>query len=239
MLELAVIDSQTEVTLRLKQVWENIGKAAERSGRNPSAVRLVAASKTIEPALILQAIASGVTILGENRVQEAKEKWPQIENRMRACKCEFHMVGHLQTNKSRDAVHLFEVIQSLDSERLARSLDQHAQELGKVQRVLVEVNTSFELTKFGVEPEEAHNLIKIVQTFKNLKLEGLMTIGPLTGGAMAARQAFRRLSELRDQCGGLQSLPELSMGMSQDYEIAIEEGATMIRVGSAIFGDRI
>jgi hypothetical protein len=212
--------------------------AARGVGRDPAAIRLVAVSKTVDPALIVEAIRLGVNILGENRVQEARDKWPVIEADMRACGCEIHMVGHLQTNKSRDAVRLFDMIQSLDSERLARAVDQHAREAGKVQRVLVEVNTSGELTKFGVEPDEAQRLIKVVQTYKNLKLEGLMTIGPLTGGLEAARAAFKQLRVLRDRAGGEALLPELSMGMTQDFDIAIEEGATMVRVGTAIFGDR-
>jgi hypothetical protein len=148
-------------------------------------------------------------------------------------------VGHLQTNKAKEAVRLFDLIHSLDSERLAVELDRHAHEAGKVQRVLIEINTSGELTKFGIEPEEASGLIRTVQGLKHLRLEGLMTIGPLAGGLEAARRAFHRLGDLREAAGGPQHLPVLSMGMSQDFEIAIEEGATMIRVGTAIFGDRI
>jgi PLP dependent protein len=231
-------DTLSQLSRQLDFVRERIVQAAQRSGRDARTIRLAAVSKTIEANLLVEAIQCGVRILAENRVQEAREKWPHIAEAMTLSGCEFHLVGHLQTNKSREAVRLFDLIQSVDSERLARSLDQHAREIGKVQRVLVEVNTSRELTKFGVEPEKALHLIKAVRSYNNLKLEGLMTIGPLTGGTEAARAAFRRLRELRYLTEGADLLPELSMGMSGDFEIAIEEGATMVRVGTAIFGNR-
>jgi PLP dependent protein len=231
-------DINTRLSQNLDNVRERIDRAAHKSGREASAIKLAAVSKTIEAGLMLEAIRCGVHILAENRVQEARDKWLLIAEEMARSGCEFHLVGHLQTNKAREAVGLFDLIQSVDSERLARTLDQHAHEIGKIQRVLVEVNTSRELTKFGIEPEEALHLIQTVRAYKNLKLEGLMTIGPLTGGLDAARASFIRLRELRHLSEGAELLPELSMGMSGDYEIAIEEGATMIRVGTAIFGDR-
>jgi PLP dependent protein len=233
-----ILDPHSPVSVNLDKVRERIAQAARRSGCQAGAIKLAAVSKTVEVDLMLAAIRSGVRILAENRVQEARDKWPHISEEMTRNGCEFHLVGHLQTNKSREAVRLFDLIQSVDSERLARALDQHAGEIGKTQRVLVEVNTSQELTKFGIEPENAGRLIQVVRSLKNLKLEGLMTVGPLRGGVEASRAAFRTLRELRHLSEGTEFLPELSMGMSGDFEIAIEEGATLIRVGTAIFGDR-
>ncbi len=187
---------------------------------------------------MLEAIRAGVRFLGENRIQEAKQKWPLIQETMSSTGCEFHMVGHLQRNKARDAVRLFNLIHSLDSERLAKEIDRHAGEIGKKQRVLIEVNTSGEESKFGVQPEGTAKLIEAVQNYSNIKLEGLMTIGPLYGGPDGARRSFQILRQLREETGGEKLLPDLSMGMTQDFEEAIEEGATIIRVGTAIFGSR-
>jgi hypothetical protein len=151
--------------------------------------------------------------------------------------CQFHLVGHLQRNKAKIAVQIFDLIHSLDSERLAEELDRRAAEIGKKQRILIEVNTSGEETKFGVQPEKTKQLVEMVLGCPNLKLEGLMTVGPLYGGSVGARQSFQMLRRLRDQIGA-DLLPELSMGMTSDFEEAIEEGATLIRVGTAIFGPR-
>lgn len=215
-----------------------MAQAALRSSRQPEEVQIVAVSKTFGADLMQQALRLGMAALGENRVQEAREKYPEIEALLKEKNAQFHLVGHLQTNKAREAVRLFDLIQSVDSERLAHELDQRAREIGKVQRVLIEVNTSKELTKFGVEPHELMSLAKVVQSLSNLRFEGLMTIGPLTGGSGGARACFRELRNLWHELGGRETLPILSMGMTQDFEIAIEEGATMIRVGSAIFGTR-
>jgi len=233
-----VTDRPNPLAENLERVRRRMAEAARQAGRRPDEVFLVAVSKTVDPARILEALRCGVLALGENRVQEARDKWPVLEAEMRRRGAEFHLVGHLQTNKAKDAVRLFDLIQSLDSERLAVELDRRAAEIGKVQRVLIEVNTSGELTKFGVEPGEAALLIETVRSLKALQLEGLMTIGPLGGGPEAARRAFRTLRELREANGGPARLPVLSMGMTQDFEAAIAEGATMIRVGTALFGDR-
>lgn len=229
-------DSQPSIAQNLERVRERIKAAAERCKRSVQEIHLVAISKQVGPDLMLEALALGIKALGENRVQDAREKWPIIEAEMRRRAGEFHMVGHLQTNKAKEAVRLFDLIHSLDSERLARELDQRAGEIGKLQRVLIEVNTSQEVTKFGIEPQEVQALVKLVRSLKNLRLEGLMTIGPLTGGLQAARECFRVLRNMRHDLGGREELPILSMGMTQDFETAIEEGANLIRIGTAIFG---
>ena len=212
--------------------------AARRSERRPEDIQIVAVSKTHGADLMQQALRLGIGVLGENRVQEAREKYPEIESVLREKGAQYHLVGHLQTNKAKEAIRLFDLIQSVDSERLAHELDHRAQEIGKVQRVLIEVNTSKELTKFGVEPPDLMNLAQVIRTLANLRFEGLMSIGPLTGGSNAARACFRELRNLWHELGGPETLPFLSMGMTQDFELAIEEGATMIRVGTAIFGMR-
>jgi pyridoxal phosphate enzyme (YggS family) len=230
------VQTEPELAVNLARLRQRVQEAAARSGRPAEAVQIVAVSKTVSVDLVLQALDLGIEALGENRVQEAREKFPQIAEALKRRSAQFQMVGHLQTNKAKEAVRLFDLIQSLDSERLARELDQCAREMGKMQRVLIEVNTSRELTKFGVESHELTSLIKVTRSLKNLNLEGLMTVGPLTGGIEAARVCFRELRNVWNALGGFQALPILSMGMTQDFEVAIEEGATMIRVGTAIFG---
>ncbi|TKJ40464.1 YggS family pyridoxal phosphate-dependent enzyme [candidate division LCP-89 bacterium B3_LCP] len=222
----------------VKSVLERVQAAAICCSRNHESIKLVAVSKRKDVGLMREALESGITALGENRVQEAREKWPQIAEYLRLSDYEFHMVGHLQRNKAKEAVQMFDLIHSVDSERLALEIDRRAEEIDKKQRVLVEVNTSGEESKFGVAPGGVQELISSVKGLPNLRLEGLMTIGPLIGGQDAARRSFQLLRHLRDESGSVGDLPELSMGMSQDFEIAIEEGATMIRVGTAIFGTR-
>ena len=187
---------------------------------------------------MLEAIRCDVRILGENRVQEARSKWSEIHEEMARNRCEFHLVGHLQRNKAKEAVNLFDSIHSLDSERLAMELDKRSGEIGKRQRVLIEVNTSGDESKYGIEPAETGTLLDAVIKCENLKIEGLMTIGPLYGGIRGARECFQMLRDLRDSLSA-DLLQELSMGMTGDFEAAIEEGATIIRVGTAIFGDRV
>jgi len=234
-----VEDSQPSIAHNLDRVRERIRIAAERCGRSVQEIQIVAISKEVGADRMLEALALGVKALGENRVQDAREKWPMIDIEMRRRACEFHMVGHLQTNKAKEAVRLFDLIHSLDSERLARELEQRAGEAGKLQRVLIEVNTSQELTKFGIEPQAVQELVTLVRSLRNLRLEGLMTIGPLTGGVQAARECFRMLRNMRHDLGGREALPILSMGMTQDFETAIEEGADMVRIGTAIFGGKV
>jgi len=218
----------------LKKLKERVARACDRAGRNPDEIRLVAVTKEFPPEIINQAIELGIKEIGENRVQEARAKYGLIKKGVI-----WHMVGHLQRNKVKKALEIFDIIQSVDSERLAREISKRAE---KEVPILVEVNTSKEKTKFGVEPETVDTLIEVVADLPNLKLLGLMTIGP--GWAIsdpeASRPCFRLLSDLRKKIEDRFQivLPILSMGMSSDFEVAIEEGTTMIRVGTAIFGPR-
>jgi pyridoxal phosphate enzyme (YggS family) len=220
----------------VRAVLERIYAAAERSGRNPDAITLVAAAKTRGPTQIRAAVEAGVRVIGENRVQEAE---PKI-NELGDVGCAWHMVGHLQRNKAGKAVQLFDMIQSLDSRRLADELHKKAASAGKIMPSLLEVNTSGEDTKFGVGTEEVEEFAGYVTTHNNLRVEGLMTIGPLGGGAAATAEAFATLRGLYEKIapsfGG--AFRWLSMGMTDDFELAIEEGANMVRVGRAIFGPR-
>ncbi len=215
---------------------ERINAAAERSGRSPGAIALVAAAKTRNPLEIRAAVEAGVSIIGENRVQEAEPKIRELGD----VECAWHMVGHLQRNKAAQAVRLFDMIQSLDSRRLADELQRRAAAAAKVIPVLLEVNTSAEDTKYGVAPEAAEEFAGYVNAQANLRIDGLMTIGPLGGGAAAAVAAFAALRRLYEKIapslGG--AFRWLSMGMTDDFELAIGEGANMVRVGRAIFGPR-
>jgi pyridoxal phosphate enzyme (YggS family) len=219
----------------IKRVREQIIKAAGRVGRTEDDVVLVAVTKTVRPEKIQEAIDSGITIIGENRVQEAKEKYGIIGERVT-----WHMVGHLQTNKVKDALKIFSLIQSLDSLRLAQEIEKRTE---TPVDCLVEVNTSKEPSKFGVSSAEVVSFVEELQVFKKIHVVGLMTIGPgwAVHDAEASRPCFQLLRDLRDKLARefSLSLPILSMGMTSDYEVAIEEGSTMIRVGTAIFGERI
>lgn len=217
---------------RLAALRGRIAAAAGRSGRPAGAVRLIAAAKTIPADRLSAAVAAGLTDLGENRVQEAEEKIPVVVPRPT-----WHLIGHLQSNKARRAAALFDCIQTVDSARLAGALDRHVAELGRAAPldVLIEVNVSGEAAKHGVEPVDASELIASVRRdFPRLALRGLMTVGPLVAQPDEARPAYQMLARLARSAG----LNELSMGMSGDFEVAIEEGATMVRVGSALFGAR-
>ena len=192
----------------------------------PGHVRLIGVSKNVPPERIDQALAAGISIFGENKIQEAKAKIPLVSSRAR-----WHFIGHLQTNKARDAVALFDLIHSVDSVKLAGELNKCAAAAGKTQRVLLEVNVGGEASKFGFAPEDLPAALAAINQLPRLQVEGLMTVAPLVGDP---RPHFRRLRELRDAAG----LRELSMGMSHDFAIAIEEGATLVRIGTAIFGAR-
>jgi pyridoxal phosphate enzyme (YggS family) len=221
----------------IREVRERIQRAASRAGRSTDEIALVAVTKGVPIARVREALAGGVSIIGESRVQEAREKRAEI-----AGPFEFHMVGHVQTNKAGPAVEMFDLIHSLDSERLARALDRRAEALGKRQRVLIEVNTSGDVSKFGVPPRDLDGLLDALQACGHLEVEGLMTIGPFGSGEAGARRSFRLLRSLvpKVQSSGLPGSQRgtLSMGMTDDFETAIEEGATMVRVGTAIFGSR-
>jgi PLP dependent protein len=219
----------SEVADNINFVRERIRVAAERAGRNPEEVTLIAVSKTVEPDRIEMALAAGQTLFGESKVQEARAKSPLVSGR--AC---WHMIGHVQTNKARGAVALFEVIHSVDSVKLAVEIDKCAERAGKTQAILLEVNVSGEASKFGLKPEDLKSTVAEVNLLSRLEVRGLMTIAPFTEETQKVRPWFRRLRELRDALG----LRELSMGMTHDFEAAIEEGATMVRIGAAIFGER-
>jgi PLP dependent protein len=227
---------------RLASINQQIVSACERAGRSVSEVTLVGASKTVAPAIIESAIAAGLRVLGENRVQEAAPKITELRNSISYQHVQWHLIGHLQTNKARRAVELFDVIQSVDSFRLAERLDSIAGELGKRLPVMIEVNLGEETAKAGVASSELLSLCEEVEKYRNLELRGLMAVPPLLEDPQAMRPFFRRLRELRDQVkragivGG--QFNDLSMGMSNDFEVAIEEGATFIRIGTAIFGAR-
>jgi len=224
-----------QIAANLAEVERRVADACGRAGRNREDVTLIAVSKTFGPDAITSAIEVGVTDLGENRVQELREKFPSLRREAR-----WHMIGHLQSNKARDATRLFSVIHSVDRESLADKLAQAARELNRALEVLVQVNIGEEPQKSGVTIDQLEALVRHVGDLEPLRLVGLMTIPPIADDD-ATRRSFRRMRHLRDDLRDrmkLDNLVELSMGMTDDFEIAIEEGATMIRVGRAIFGER-
>ena len=218
----------------LLKVRERIEKAARRAGRDPGEIRLVAVSKTVEAARIREAIESGASILGENYVQEAQKKIEEIGRPVA-----WHFIGHLQSNKTKYAVRLFDMIHSLDSLPLAEELNRKAEQTDRVMRVLIEVNLSGEATKFGADEEAVTNLSRAVLRLRHLSLEGLMTMPPYFDDPELGRPYYVALRELKEKLvsNGI-PIKDLSMGMSNDFEIAIEEGTTYVRVGTAIFGPR-
>ncbi len=224
---------------RISKIYKRISHAAMRAGRDPEDVRLIAVTKTVSAGQIREAIDAGLRIFGENRVQEAQKKVTSDELRLENEEISWHLIGHLQKNKAKFAVQLFDLIHSVDSEDLACEIDRHAQKTGKRQDVLVEVKLSHEGTKHGVSRGGLPGLLRVVEDLKHLNLRGLMTVPPFFDDPKEARPYFRELRELRDRAAAEGfDLPELSMGMSGDFEIAIEEGATMVRIGTAIFGER-
>jgi pyridoxal phosphate enzyme (YggS family) len=225
----------SRIVLNLEAVKKRLADAALRAGRDPAAVRLVAVSKKVGPDRIREAAAAGHRLYGENYVQEAKAKIAALGPGLT-----WHLIGHLQTNKAKDAVDLFDLIHTVDRLKLAQALDQAAARAGKIQEVLIQVNLAGEASKSGAAPEEAPDLLREAVRLPHLKVAGLMTMPPWFDDPEEARPYFRALRELRDRLGGLANLPlpELSMGMSGDFEAAVAEGATLVRVGTAIFGDR-
>lgn len=220
-----------------KRVMEAIADAAERSGRDPRRVRLLAATKTQPAEAVRAAVEAGVRVLGENYVQEAQAKKDLVGGN-----AEWHLIGHLQTNKARAAVGLFSLIQSLDNARLARILDREAQGQDRDVGVLVEVNLGGEASKTGVAEEGLVPLLREVSGLSRVRVRGLMVVPPPAADPEASRPYFRRLRELRDSVNELGladvALEELSMGMTHDYPIAVAEGSTLVRVGTALFGPR-
>ena len=232
--------AQEPLAVRLADVRARVGAAAQRSGRQPDEVRLIAISKTHPASAVKQLIELGAVDFGENRVQEAEGKIAEIENE----KVRWHLVGHLQANKARRAVNLFDVIHSVDTVDLAQRLDRLCVEEGReTLPVLIQVDLGHEETKSGIDESELNHLVESLGPLTRLKLIGLMTLPPFFDDPEQSRPFFRRLRKLRDELNqrgafGDQS-GELSMGMTHDFEVAIEEGATMVRIGTAIFGERI
>ena len=222
----------------LKRVKERIEAAALSAGRDPKTVKLVAVSKTVPADRVLVAIKAGATDFGENYVQEARDKIEVLKGES----ISWHFIGHLQSNKAKYAVKLFDLIHSVDSSKLARELNKRAGSLGKVQQILIQVNISGEETKSGIDAEQALELVRQVSRFENLAIRGLMTMPPFFNAPDKVRPYFRALKELQDVIR-TEAIPnvdmtELSMGMTGDFEAAIEEGATVVRIGTAIFGER-
>jgi len=224
---------------RVAAVRERIARAAERASRSPADVRLVAVSKTHPPEAVREAFAAGVRDFGENRVQEAEPKIAATAE-LAAAGLSWHLVGHLQTNKARRAAGLFGLVQSIDSVELALRLARAGEESGRAVRGLVEVDLAGEASKFGLPEPELVPALEALRGRPGLRLEGLMVLPPFLDDASAVRPYFRRLRALRDRAlaAGLLAAGELSMGMSHDFEAAVEEGATIVRVGTAIFGER-
>ncbi len=225
----------TEIEARLAEVRERIARACARSRRDPASVRLVAISKTVPASTVRAAVAAGQSVFGENRVQEALEKIGAVGPR-----AIWHLVGHLQKNKAKNAAGAFALIHSVDDVELAVELDRRAGAKSIKQAVLVQANLAGESTKSGTGEEGLTPLLSSVAGLAHLELRGLMIIPPLESDPERSRGWFRKLRELRDRAAERLSLPlpELSMGMTDDFEVAIEEGATIVRVGRAIFGER-
>jgi pyridoxal phosphate enzyme (YggS family) len=229
------------ISSNLSAIHERIARAAARTGRNPSDIALMAVSKTQPAAKIIEAYAAGHRLFGENRVQEFAEKVGALADLRDA---RFHMIGHLQSNKAAKAAEIFDAIDSMDSAKLAERLNAAAKNLGKTLDVLIEINVGGEAAKSGIPPDsrELEGVLAGAPAWTNLRIRGLMTVPPFTDDPEAARPYFRHLRELRDKFAA-RNLPavqlnQLSMGMSHDFEVAIEEGSTCVRIGTAIFGDR-
>ncbi len=223
---------------RIQNIQKRIKEAADGCGRDPSTVRLVAVSKTIPVNRVREAIEAGVTVLGESYVQEAREKF----NQLATYPVSWHFIGHLQTNKAKYAVRLFDMIHSVDTLKLARELNKQSQKNAKVQNILIQINISKESSKSGADAQNVLDLIDTVRHLENLSVKGLMTMPPFFNDPEKARPYFSALRNLRDRIRQETppevALDELSMGMTGDFEVAIQEGATLVRIGTAIFGER-
>jgi len=224
-----------EVQSRLDEVQGRIEAACKRSGRNVDGVKIVAVTKTFGPDAVAEAAECGMKIIGESRIQEAKQKIQFCPGNL-----EWHMIGHLQRNKVKDAVSLFRMIHSVDSLRLLETVNSVSAAAGVSMPVCLEVNVSGEGSKFGMKPDEVFTVLENSTSLMNVDVVGLMTVPPFTPDPQGARPFFAALRELRDKCREKTGVPldELSIGMSNDFEIALEEGATLVRLGSVLFGDR-
>jgi hypothetical protein len=233
--QFSVYDGAVSLTDNLHTIQQRIRSACERAGRDPAGVTLLAVTKTHPPETVRAAVEAGQFLFGENKVQEAKAKIPLCPGKAR-----WHFIGHLQSNKCRDAVHFFEMIQSVDSLALAVEIHKRAEQAAKRMPVLLEVNVAGEASKFGYAPDRLLTELAALNDLKRLEIHGLMTVPPWTAEPEKVRPHFRRLRELKEHCERILDapLPHLSMGMTGDFEIAIEEGATMVRIGTALFGER-
>jgi pyridoxal phosphate enzyme (YggS family) len=219
----------------LEKIQQRIRAACDRCDREPNSVTLLAVTKGQPPEIVRAAADLGLTLFGENKVQEAKAKIPLCSGRLR-----WHFIGHLQSNKCRDAVELFGMIQSVDSLLLAQEISKRAEPAAKTMPILLEVNVAGEASKFGCQPERLLAVLKEINALPRIEIHGLMTVPPWSAEPEKVRPHFRRLRELKLECEQILGapLPHLSMGMSGDFDVAIEEGATMIRIGTALFGPR-
>jgi len=226
------VNMESTIAERLAHVRRRIEAAAQQAGRDPSDVQLVVVTKNRTIEQIREVLACGHYVLGENRIQEALEKIPHLPP-----ETVWHMIGHLQRNKAKHAVQYFAMIHSLDSERLAEALQRAAESQDRVVETLIEVNVSGEASKFGVAPEQVETLLRAIrQSFDRLRVRGLMTMAPFVTNPEEVRPVFRDLRQLRDSLvSGGYELPHLSMGMTNDFEVAVSEGATMVRIGTAVF----
>ncbi|HRS82831.1 MAG TPA: YggS family pyridoxal phosphate-dependent enzyme [Smithellaceae bacterium] len=226
-----------DIEANIQNIRQRIAAAAARAHRDPAGIRMMAVSKTVEPERIQRALDAGITLLGENYVQEAREKIPAVGRG-----AEWHMIGHLQTNKAKYVVHLFDWIHSVDRLELAQELDKRAFQHNRRLNVLVEVNVSGEASKNGIEPSGVPELVRRISALPHLTIRGLMTMPPYSDNPEHSRPYFQALRGLRDEIHAAAipnvRMDELSMGMTDDFEVAVEEGATIIRVGRAIFGER-
>ncbi|HCL91088.1 MAG TPA: YggS family pyridoxal phosphate-dependent enzyme [Candidatus Atribacteria bacterium] len=222
----------------LEKINEKIKKAALKVNRNPEDIKLVAVTKTATIEQIKEAISAGVKIIGENKVQEAKEKYQVLSADI--ADIGWHLVGHLQTNKVKYAIEIFDLIHSVDSIKLAEEIDKRSLQFGMVTNILVEVNVSGEETKYGIKPEEVEPFLKEISEFSRIKVRGLMTIAPIAEDKEEVRPYFRKLRELSEKIENKNiknvKMDYLSMGMTEDFEVAVEEGANMVRIGRGIFG---
>jgi len=226
-----------DISTNISKIRQKIEAAAKRAKRDPSEIILLAATKDVPVDLIEKAIQKGITYLGENRIQEAKNKIEALKEKYP--KVNWHFIGHLQRNKVKQALEIFDTIESVDSRRLIEEIDKRAGEAGNKVNIFIEVNTGGEESKFGVRPEEAEEIISYATGFKNIKVKGLMTVPPYSLKAEEVRPYFRKLKELGEKIKKLNipgvAIDYLSMGMTDDFEVAIEEGSNIIRVGRGIF----
>jgi pyridoxal phosphate enzyme (YggS family) len=234
------------ISENIKGIYRAISHAAMRAGREPQDIRLIAVTKNVGASAIIRALEIGLRDFGESRVQEFRWKYEEMNERLgsaaggqKGYEIRWHLIGHLQKNKAKVAVEFFDLIHSVDSVQLADLLNRSAEKISKTQKIMIQVKLSNENSKYGIAKHNTLEIIRCIEGMKNLKIEGLMAIPPYFDDPQEVRPYFRELREIRDdaEAKGFR-LPELSMGMSHDFEIAVEEGSTMVRVGAAIFGER-